>query len=76
LIAEVWGALRPYAGGEIVEADGVKGRISHEIWIRHRTGLTHEMRFALGARVFEIRSIIDTGERHRFLRCLVGERVA
>jgi hypothetical protein len=32
------------------------------------------MRFVLGARIFEIRSALDSGERHRFLRCLVEER--
>jgi SPP1 family predicted phage head-tail adaptor len=75
LVAELWGAIRPHAGDETIEADGVTGRVSHEIWIRHRAGVMPEMRFALGARVFEIRAAIDSGERHRFLRCLVEERV-
>jgi SPP1 family predicted phage head-tail adaptor len=74
LIAELWGALRPVSGGEHVEADGVKDRIAHEIWIRHRAGVTSDMRFVLGARVFEIRAVVDVGERRRFLRCLVEER--
>lgn len=75
LIAEVWGAIRPLSGNESVEADGLRGRVSHEIWIRYRAGVVPEMRFALGARVFEIRAAIDNGERHRFLRCLVEERI-
>ena len=75
LVAEVWGAIRPVSGSEGVEADGLRGRVSHEIWIRHRAGIVPEMRFVLGARVFEIRALIDTGERHRFLRCLAEERV-
>jgi SPP1 family predicted phage head-tail adaptor len=76
LAAEVWAALKPLAGDERVEADGVHGRVSHEVWIRYRAGVLADMRFRLGARVFEIRSVIDTGERHRFLRCMVEERVA
>lgn len=76
LVAEVWGALRPGTGSESFEADGTRGHVTHEIWIRHRTGLVPEMRFVLGARVFEIRAAIDSGERHRFLRCLVEERIA
>ncbi|WP_439542641.1 phage head closure protein [Hyphomicrobium sp.] len=76
LVAEVWAALKPVSGGETVEADGVSGRVSHEVWIRFRAGVLPEMRFTLGTRVFEIRAAIDTGERHRFLRCLVEERVA
>jgi SPP1 family predicted phage head-tail adaptor len=76
LVAEVWAALKPLAGDERIEADGVSGRVSHEVWIRYRAGILPEMRFKLGARVFEIRAAIDTGERHRFLRCLVEERIA
>lgn len=75
LVAEVWGAIRPVSGAERFEADGLHGRVSHEVWIRHRTGVVPAMRFKLGARVFEIRGVIDTGERRRFLRCLVEERV-
>ena len=76
LIAEIWGALRPLSGGEVAESDGVSGRISHEIWIRQRGGVLPEMRFVLGTRVFEIRSVIDDGERRRYLRCRVEERIA
>lgn len=75
LVAEVWGAVRPLSGSEHVESDGLHGRVSHEIWIRHRTGVVPEMRFVLGARIFEVRAAIDASERHRFLRCLVEERV-
>lgn len=75
LVAEVWGAIRPLSGNEDVEADGIHGRVSHEIWIRYRTGVVPEMRFALGSRVFEIRAVLDVNERRRFLRCLVEERV-
>lgn len=75
LVAEVWGAIRPVSGSESFEADGLRGRVSHEIWIRHRAGVVPEMRFALGARIFEIRAVIDSAGRHRFLRCLVEERV-
>lgn len=75
LVAEVWGAIRPASGGESVEADGVSGRVSHEVWIRHRPGVAPDMRFRMGARVFEIRSAIDMNERRRMLRCLVEERV-
>ncbi|MFA5951341.1 MAG: phage head closure protein [Hyphomicrobium sp.] len=75
LAAEIWGALRPYSGGEQFEADGLSGRISHELWIRHRQGVTLDMRFVLGSRIFEMRSVLDVGERRRFLRCLVEERL-
>jgi head-tail adaptor len=33
------------------------------------------MRFTLGTRVFDIRSVTDVEEAHRFQRCLVEERL-
>lgn len=74
LVAEIWGALRSTAGSESLEADGLKARTSHEIWIRYREGLGADMRFVLGARVFDIRAVIEQPERRRFLKCVVEER--
>ena len=76
LIAEVWGSLTPLSGGEAFEADGLKGRVTHEIVVRYRPGVTASMRFRLGTRLFDIRSAVDAGEEHRTLRCLAEERPA
>lgn len=76
LEAEVWGAMRPLAGSEIVDADRLAGRVTHEIWIRYRAGVTPQMRLVLGTRPFDIRTVLDEEERHRWLRCLVEERVS
>ena len=76
LVAEVWGAIRPQSGSESADAEALRGRVTHEIWIRHKGGVGPDMRFRLGSRVFDIRAAIDVGERHRFLKCLVEERVA
>lgn len=76
LVAEIWGALRPSGSAERVEGDGLKASASHEIWIRHREGISHDMRFVAGERVFDIRSVVETAGRKRFLRCLVEERLA
>ncbi|WP_041318607.1 phage head closure protein [Hyphomicrobium nitrativorans] len=75
LVAEVWGAVEPLSGSERIEANGIQGRVSHEIWVRHRAGLGPHMRFKMGTRIFEIRAVIDSGERRRVMRCLVEERV-
>lgn len=72
--AELWAALRPLQGSEREDADKMAGRVSHEIWIRHRSGVKPQMRFRSATRVFEIRAIVDVGERRRFLKCLVEER--
>ena len=75
LVAEVWGAIVPASGAEYATDHGVHGRVSHEIWVRHKLGLGPHMRFKMGTRIFEIRAVIDAGERQRFMRCLVEERV-
>ncbi len=49
LAGEVWGALRPRQGRVVPASDGAEGRVTHEIWIRHREGLTRDNRFRLGA---------------------------
>jgi len=73
-VATLWAALLPVSGGEDVVADGLEGRATHEIWIRYRAGVVPAMRFTKGARIFEILSVIDVDERHRWLKVLCEER--
>ena len=75
-VAELWAALRPLSGFERETADQLAGRVTHEVWVRHRVGVEPAMRFTAnaGARVFGIRAVIDSGERRRFLKCLCEER--
>jgi SPP1 family predicted phage head-tail adaptor len=72
--AELWAALRPLQGIERDDADQLSGRVSHEIWIRYRTNVWPQMRFRSGDRIFEIRAVVNVGERRRFLKCLAEER--
>ena len=73
-VATLWALIEPLDGDERFAADRTTGRVSRRIVIRHRAGVRPEMRFRLGTRLFEIRSVIDLEERHRFLECLVEER--
>jgi len=73
-LAQVWALLRPLSGQERVESDAISGRVTHEVWLRHRDGVEHEMRFRLSNRLFDIRAVLDIDERHRFLKCLAEER--
>lgn len=72
-VAEIWAGVEPVAGSEGVLGEGLAGRISHEIVIRHRSGVGTAMRFRFGTRIFEIRAAIDVDERRRMLRCLCRE---
>jgi SPP1 family predicted phage head-tail adaptor len=76
LVAEVWAAIHPRSGVERVAAGGIEVRVTHEITIRHRPGVVPQQRFRLGARIFDIKTVIDVDEAHRFLVCLVEEPVA
>ena len=73
-VAQLWGRIAPTGGAEIADADGLGGRITHEITLRHRAGVTPAMRFVFGDRRFEIMAVIDIDERRRWLKCLCTER--
>jgi SPP1 family predicted phage head-tail adaptor len=73
-VAEVWAALRPLSGGESFSLDRVAGRLSHEIFIRHRDDVTLAMRFREGTHVYDLRAAFDPDGRRQWLRCLAEER--
>lgn len=75
-VADVWGRLFPMSGRELVDADGVSARLTHEIALRYRTGVEPQMRLRQGTRLFEIRAVIDIAERRRWLRLLCEESSA
>jgi SPP1 family predicted phage head-tail adaptor len=74
-IGEAWAAIEPISGREIVAADGLGGRITHEVRLRWRADVTPAHRLRLGTRLFDIRSIIDEGELRRWLVLRCEERV-
>lgn len=76
LIDEVWAHVRAVGGAERLEAEGLKGRVTHEVWVRYRDGVAPDMRFLLGPRALDIRAVLETAGRRRYLRCLCEERVA
>ncbi|MCU0955092.1 MAG: phage head closure protein [Hyphomicrobium sp.] len=74
-VSPVWARIRPLSGSEVSDAGGLAGRVSHEITIRYRDDVAPPQRFRLGSRIFDIKAVIDEREAHRFLICLVEERV-
>ena len=73
-VAVLWAALDPVRGKEDVVADGIEGNVTHEVWLRYRSGVVPAMRFTQGTRVFEVLSVVDVGERGRWLRIFCEER--
>lgn len=75
LVAEVWGAVTGVSGAERMDAEGLKGQVTHQVRIRHRDGVSPGMRFLFGTRELDIRAVIEIGGRRRFLKCMCEERV-
>ena len=72
-VADVWAHVRPISGDERLAHDQLAGRLTHEVWIRHRAGVTPAMRFSQGARIYEIVAVLEMQRRTR-LKCLCEER--
>ena len=52
----------------------LRTRLVHDITIRHRAGVSPEMRFRAGTRIFHILSVVDVEDRGRWLICRCEER--
>ena len=74
-VAELWAYVRGITGGEVSASDALGGRVTHEIWIRHREDVGPDKRFSMGARVFDIRAAVDREGRTRWLKCQCEETV-
>lgn len=68
----LWAHVEPQSGRERLAADGASSRVAHRVTIRHRAGVTPEMRFVWGTRVLAIQAVLDDGEG-RWLTCLCEE---
>jgi SPP1 family predicted phage head-tail adaptor len=72
-VDEIWGAVRPITGDERLRHDAVTGRLTHQVWMRHRGDVVPAMRLRAGARILDIVAVLDAGRRDRLL-CLCEER--
>jgi SPP1 family predicted phage head-tail adaptor len=72
-VTELWAHVRPITGDERLVHDQLAGRLTHEVWIRHRAGVVPAMRFTRDSRVYEIVAVLEVGRRQR-LKCLCEER--
>lgn len=73
-VATLSAALRPRGGSEGVDSGRLAGRVTHEVTLRYRAGVTPAMRFRMGSRVFHILAASDQDERKHWLRCSCEER--
>ena len=76
-VVELWAHVRPISGDERLRHDAVAGRVTHEVWIRHRADVVPAMRITDGGRILDIVAVLDAGSasgRPDRLQCLCEER--
>lgn len=73
-VATVWARVRPLSGDERLEADAISGSLTHEIFLRWRGDIGPDMRLRQGARLYDLKVVMDPDGRQRFLRCFGEER--
>lgn len=74
-VATVWAAIKPLQGNERYEAQQVQSTLTHKVTIRYRVGIKPQMRIMYQGRIFNIESVIDIDEHHRWLELLCSEVV-
>jgi SPP1 family predicted phage head-tail adaptor len=62
--ASVFGSIRPATGREITLGSSMKYLMTHRIELPWIAGLTTKKRLTLGARVFNIRALVNEDERN------------
>jgi SPP1 family predicted phage head-tail adaptor len=72
--ADLYANIIPKSGSESYKQGKIKDETTHEIHIRHRSDMSAKYRIVYESRVFNIKSILNTHERDRFmvLSCTEG----
>ncbi len=73
--ATTWASVEPIIGKEYFAQQREQAAVSHKIRMRHIAGITHKMRVAWGARIFEIESVLNVGERNREVVLMCSEAI-
>jgi SPP1 family predicted phage head-tail adaptor len=66
-LATVWAYVKPVSAREKMISNQIQYQRSHEVIIRHRTGITQEMRFLYDGRTFQIKGVRRPDERKFYL---------
>lgn len=76
-VAQIYCDIKPVSGSERYRQGKVQESLTHEIVMRHRTGIDTNYRINFESRNFNVRSIRNIDERDRFLvlLCTEGEAI-
>ena len=73
--ATVWAEIKALTGQLQVVADGVQGRVTHEITIRKRMDVSPAARVLYGPRIFVVLAVLDRDGTDPFIRLQAEERL-
>jgi SPP1 family predicted phage head-tail adaptor len=76
LFAEVWGALEPARGRELITEAELVTEYVGRIRIRYLPGVTAKMRAVVGQVIYNIEAVIDLLDRHEEMHLLVSYGIA
>lgn len=71
--ATVFAAVEPISGREYFNASGERAEVTHKIKLRVGPSVVPKHRALFGARVFNIRSVLNIEERGRYLQLMATE---
>lgn len=72
-IGRTYAGIRPLSGAEIVAAEALQVKRTHEIELRFFASLTAAHRIKYGTRIFDIEAPLDDEERGRTLKVMACE---
>jgi SPP1 family predicted phage head-tail adaptor len=72
-VVTVWAEIQPKTGREVFESDQLGGRVTHDVRMRFRAGVTPKMRIVHNGRSFDVRFVVNVGERGEWLICACEE---
>lgn len=78
-VATIWAEVMPTTSRSFTEElllhEQLTARVSHEVFLRFRPDVEADMRVVFKGRYFNIRSVVNIGERNSVLRLLVEEHM-
>lgn len=74
-VCSTWAAIWPVSAKETRENMRVEANITHNIRIRYREGIAHNMAVVFGSRELEIKGIVNWEERNIYLDMVCSEKL-
>ena len=71
--ARLWAHIKPLSGRERLQHEKTTSRVTHEVAIRYRKGLSPAMRFNDGGRVYAIHTVLDPDQTRCWHHCRCSE---